>query len=108
MGRFVGVDFGLKRIGLAISDPSGKLATPLCTVEGGVQAVCIALEARKKEIDALVVGLPLLLNGQEGDMAKAALQFGEKLKTAFGKPVYFVDERMTSKAMERGLSEMNL
>jgi putative holliday junction resolvase len=70
--------------------------------------VCKALEGRKKEIDALVIGLPLLLNGKEGDMAKAALQFGEKLKVAFEKPVHFVDERMTSKAAEQGLREMDL
>lgn len=108
MSRIVGIDYGRKRIGIALSDPSGKLALPLCTVDGKIDAVCQALASRKKEISEIVVGLPLLLNGQEGDMAKEVRGFGQKLEAALQIQVTFIDERLTSKMAEQGLREFDM
>ena len=72
MGRIAAIDFGLKRIGLAVSDPGRVIAFPVATVEGGKKAIDnirAALGAKLKEVDLILIGLPLLMSGKEGEMA---------------------------------------
>jgi len=107
--RIAAIDFGLKRIGLAISDLGQKIAFPLETVEGGKEAIANIQKALKEhEIEKILVGLPLLLNGQEGEMAMVVKMFAQKLEHAFHLPVEYIDERLTSRMAQNLLKEIHL
>lgn len=108
MTRYLGVDCGSKRVGLAISDPGGILASPL-EVVGRDEAVHRVTElVREFGIGGLVVGLPTGLSGSEGRSAEDARALGTELATATGLPVAFVDERFTSRLAERSLLETGM
>lgn len=97
-GRRVGVDVGDVRIGVAVSDPDGMLATPLETVSAGPDAVA-RLAAIVAEHDALecVVGLPLSLSGREGPAATKVREFAAVLAEAIDPvPLRLVDERLST------------
>jgi len=106
-GRVLGIDFGRKRIGLALSDSLRMVATPLETVDGESQKK--ATRRIRELLDEhtaseIVVGLPLHMNGDVGELAEAATAFGEKLgKQVPGLVVHMWDERMTSMEAERAL-----
>jgi putative Holliday junction resolvase len=106
-GRVLGIDFGRKRVGLALSDPLRMVATPLETVDGESQKKAtrrIRELLAEHEVSEIVVGLPLHMNGDRGDLAEAATAFGEKLgKQVPGLAVHMWDERMTSLEAERAL-----
>jgi putative Holliday junction resolvase len=112
VSRILAVDYGERRIGLALSDPTRTIATPLPTMKRKrgkrppVQA--IADLAGANEVTALVVGLPLTLEGTESDWTQEVRAFGEKLAARAGLPVAFVDERMTSVAAERAVRGLGL
>lgn len=104
MSRVLALDHGEARCGVAISDPTGELATPLAAVDRpdtrrGIGA--IAALVREREADLIVVGLPLTLAGEEGGQAAAARAFAEKLQAAVGVPVELHDERLTTKMADR-------
>ena len=109
--RIAAIDYGLKRIGIALSDARGTMAFPLLTVEGGRKAVSNvmkALENKKEEIARVIVGHPLLMNGREGDMALASRKFAEELQAAFSIEVVLWDERLSSAQADRNLRELSL
>ncbi len=110
MGRVVGIDPGAARIGIAISDDARSIAFPRETVRasgGWAEAAERVREAlADEEVALLVVGLPLRLDGTEGEAARRARGFGEALRTVFDVDVVFWDERLTTVAAERSLSEM--
>jgi putative pre-16S rRNA nuclease len=109
MPRIAAIDFGLKRIGIAISDDRKKLALPLATVEGGKKAVAntvAALAQKRKEIEKILVGLPLLMSGQRGEMAKEVEAFAKALEAAIEIPVELCDERLSSKMADQGMREL--
>ncbi len=112
MARVLGVDYGERRIGLAVSDPSRTIAQPLPTLtrragkRPPVQAV--ADLARAWQVEAVVVGLPLTLQGDESDWTREARSFGEKVGERAGLPVHFLDERMTSVRAERAVRSLGL
>lgn len=109
--RIAAIDYGLKRIGIALSDAGGRMAFPLLTVEGGRKAVANvikALENKKEEIIRVIVGHPLLMNGREGDMALASRKFAEELQAAFSIEVVLWDERLSSAQADRNLRELSL
>ncbi len=110
--RILGVDFGEKRIGLAVSDPTGTIATPLETVKrrSGKRPPLqqIADTARELHVSRVVVGLPLELSGVENDWCVEVRQMGTKLADKLGVPVSFVDERMTSVRAERAIRAVGL
>jgi putative holliday junction resolvase len=106
-GRRVGIDVGDVRIGVAVSDPDGMLATPLETVAAGREAVG-RLAAIVEEHDALecVVGLPLSLSGREGPAAVKVRAFAAGLRDAIAPvPVRLVDERMSTMTADGQLRE---
>jgi putative Holliday junction resolvase len=94
------VDWGAKRFGLAISDPLGMIAQPLTTLTRRPRqrppVGAIAALAAEHGVTAIVVGLPLTMDGEEGDAARAARDLGEALAARTRLPVHFVDERMTT------------
>ena len=97
--RVLAIDYGRRRIGLAISDPTGTIATGLPTLEikGSSDAVRRIAAARTElEYDRIVIGLPLRTSGEAGEMAGEVLSFAEKLRAATGVPVQTIDERFTS------------
>jgi putative holliday junction resolvase len=103
--RALGVDFGEKRIGVAVSDETGTLASPLPTVRRrqGKRPPLRALEeiGRAYGVEALVFGLPLELSGEESEWTGEVRRVAEALAGRLGVPVHFVDERMTSVRAER-------
>ncbi len=105
MARALGIDFGEKRIGLAISDPSGRLAVPLETLERKNDRAALAELTRLIEaegVERVVVGEPRNLDGSRGPAAERAAGFAGKLARATGLPCELVDESLTSvEAAER-------
>jgi len=102
------VDWGERRIGLAVSDPGGIIATPLptLTVRGRDEAlVSVSTVARDQEAERLVVGLPLLMSGERGEAASAAEAFAADLRERTGLRVDLYDERLTSALSARRLQE---
>jgi putative holliday junction resolvase len=100
-GRRLGIDVGSVRIGIAVCDPSGVLATPLCTVPrdptgGGADLRTIADLVAGHEVVGIVVGLPRTLADREGPAAAAAREFAAALTPAVGVPIEFADERLTT------------
>jgi putative Holliday junction resolvase len=97
--RILAIDYGRKRIGLAISDPLGITAQPLAPiVEDSPEKVLRHLEKIVKEIEVeeVVVGLPLQLDGTEGLAAKEVKRFAETLSKTISVPVHLIDERLTT------------
>jgi len=106
--RILAVDWGERRIGLAVSDDLGILATGLPTLEirGEAEAVArVADTIRTVEADSVVVGLPLTLKGERGEAARAAEHFAELLRRATPVVVSLYDERLTSALAERRMRE---
>lgn len=103
--RALGIDFGERRIGLAISDPAGRLAVPLQTIERETDRKAIgkiAEIAGREGVGRLVVGEPVGLDGERGPAARRARAFAERLKARTGLPLELVDEALTSvEARER-------
>lgn len=104
-GRALGVDVGERRIGVALSDPTRTLASPLATLtrRRGKRAPLgeLAELAAAHGVAQLVVGLPLDLSGHETEWTREVRSLGEALSRRTGLPVDFVDERMTSVRAER-------
>jgi putative Holliday junction resolvase len=100
------VDPGSKRVGLALSDPTGTIAQALATIPAEPAATLpsrLAEIARLQEAERIVVGLPLRLDGTHGPEAAAARRLAHGLGQASGLPVEMVDERLTTAAAERSL-----
>jgi putative pre-16S rRNA nuclease len=110
--RALGVDFGEKRIGLAVSDPTSTVATPLETLRrraGKRPPIARLAEiARQLEVGHIVVGLPLGLDGQENSWCAEVRAMGGKLGERLDLDVSFVDERMTSVRAERAVRGIGL
>jgi len=110
--RVLGIDYGTRRVGLAISDPSGMIAQPLPALvrRAGKRPPVqrIAELALANDASAIVVGLPLAASGEEDDWTREVREFGEKLGERTGLPVHFVDERMTSARAERVVRSLGL
>jgi putative pre-16S rRNA nuclease len=97
--RLLGLDLGTRRIGLAVSDELGLLAHGLAVVmrHGGQRDLeAIARVVRQEEVAGVVIGLPLNMNGSEGEAAARARRFGAALGAHLGLPVYLWDERLTT------------
>ncbi|MBW3629877.1 MAG: Holliday junction resolvase RuvX [Gemmatimonadetes bacterium] len=112
MGRLLSLDYGAKRIGVALSDPTGTIASPLDTLTRREGKRPPWPEIRRlveeNEVTGFVVGLPLDLSGEEGEWASEVRGFGAELTRRFGLPVDWVDERMTSVLAERAVRSVGL
>ncbi|MEA2377668.1 MAG: putative pre6S rRNA nuclease [Thermoleophilaceae bacterium] len=104
MARILALDHGSARCGCAISDPSGTLATPVAAVDRPDSKKGLAALARlveEKGVERVVVGLPLTLQGEQGDQALAARALAERLERRLNVPVELHDERLTTRLAER-------
>ena len=102
--RVLGIDFGTVRIGLALSDQEAKIAMPFKVVDakGAVPEILRIIE--EEYVGTIVVGLPLNMDGSEGQSAVAARAFAESLDRS-GIPVYMFDERLTTVSAQRSMRE---
>ena len=112
MGRVLAVDYGERRIGLAMSDPTATIAQPLPTLirrAGKRPPVSKILDViTANEIEAIVVGLPLALSGDDTDWTRDVREFAQTVQTRSGVTVDLFDERMTSVRAERAVRELGL
>jgi putative Holliday junction resolvase len=101
----VGLDLGSRRIGVAVSDPSGTIATPHSVIERsgdtGLDHPAIAALVIEVEAERVVVGLPVSMNGSMGPAARAATAEADALATVLPVPVETFDERLTTVAADR-------
>lgn len=108
MSRVLGVDLGSRRIGVAVSDPTGTVATPLATIPHRSlreDAAQVARLGRDHLAERIVVGLPRRLDGTVGTAARRAQAFVRALKQLTEIPVVLWDERLSTVAAERALLE---
>jgi putative holliday junction resolvase len=108
-GVWLGVDVGTVRVGVARSDPSGILATPVTTLRrdpaGNTDIAELAALVREYEAVGVVVGLPRTLRGREGSSAEMARRYAELLAAQTEVPVRHVDERLTTLSAQRKLRD---
>jgi putative Holliday junction resolvase len=109
--RILGLDVGERRIGVALSDASASLATPLTTIGAVPLAQAVERIGRlcaEHGAVAVVIGLPLTLRGEVGPQAQAVQRFAEVLGQAVDLPIHFFDERLTTAAADQMLREMGV
>jgi putative Holliday junction resolvase len=98
--RVLALDYGRARTGVAVSDPTGTIASPVGVVEGG-DVARIAELVRQHGVDRIVVGMPLTLRGEHGGQARETERFIEALAAATDVPVVPFDERFTTNLAEQ-------
>lgn len=110
-GRLLAIDFGVRRLGFAISTPEQSIASPLETmsrINAAVDAARIRTLLEEYRVAGVVVGLPLHVGGEEGESASKARDFGAWVKQATGLPVDFWDERYSSAVADDWMLEADL
>lgn len=112
MGRILAIDYGERRVGVAISDPTATIAQPLTVIRRRPRkrppVHALAELAAELDVDHIVVGLPLTLAGDDSDWTREVREFGAKLAARTGIGVSFADERLTSVAAERAVRSIGL
>jgi putative Holliday junction resolvase len=105
--RILGLDPGERRVGVALSDPTGTIASPHSVIDRRSVEVAEAVRmlCDEHDVEQIVVGLPTGLSGVEGPSAKAARAVGDALAEATGLPVEYQDERFTTVTAEAALLE---
>jgi len=109
--RLLGLDVGSKTIGMALSDVTRSVATPYDTIRRGkftADAKTIREVVEKNQVGALVIGLPLNLDGSEGPRAQSTRAFARNLAAHVEVPMVFWDERLSTAAVERHLIEADV
>ncbi|MGQ9548188.1 MAG: Holliday junction resolvase RuvX [Roseiflexus sp.] len=110
-GRVMALDVGERRIGVALSDPTRTLASPLTTIRALPRSTAlkrILTLIRDYEVTALVIGLPLTMNGDVGSQATLVQRFVDELRPLIDVPIFFVDERLTTVAAERMMIDLKI
>jgi putative Holliday junction resolvase len=103
--RYLAIDYGTKRTGLAICDPAETIVSPLAVLEGQKELLKkIADVVKANGVEAIVLGLPLNMDDSEGSQAKLVLKFADQLKEHLDIPIHFQDERLSSFGAEDKLA----
>jgi putative Holliday junction resolvase len=103
--RYLAIDYGIKRTGLAICDPAETVASPLAVIAGQkdlLQKIKEVVEA--ENVEEIVLGLPLNMDDTAGPQAKLVLEFGEQLEKVLETPVHYQDERLSTFGAEEKLA----
>ena len=111
MSSLMGLDFGTKTIGVAISDRLQTVATPRETIKRkkfGLDADAIERLIAENEISGIILGLPMNMDGSEGPRAQSTRAFARNLAGRIGVPMFFWDERLSTVAAERALLEADM
>ncbi len=109
--RILGIDYGEKRVGLAISSPVGHIAQGLPTIvrmDGTDYLEELAVLIKEKGVGEIVIGLPKNMNDTIGEKAEEVLGLVETLKSKFNLPVHTVDERLTTVRAHRAMTEAKM
>jgi putative Holliday junction resolvase len=107
--KILALDYGRARTGVAVSDPTGTIARPLCVVEraeSGDGLARLAALIGEHEVERVVVGLPLTLRGERGEQARETERFVEALNDVTKVPVVTFDERFTTVLAEQAPADM--
>ena len=110
MGRVLGIDYGDSRIGLAMSDPIKIIASPFKTIRNEGNEKCLQVFQsliKEKDVEAIVVGLPMGLKGQETAQTKKVREF-VNLLYALKLPIHLEDERLSSVSAEKSMIQQNI
>ena len=110
MGRVLGIDYGDSRIGLAMSDPLKIIASPFKTIRNEGNEKCLQVFQsliKEKDVEAIVVGLPMGLKGQETVQTKKVREFADLLY-ALKLPIHLEDERLSSVSAEKSMIQQNI
>ena len=110
MGRVLGIDYGDSRIGLAMSDPLKIIASPYKTIRNEGNEKCLQVFQsliKEKDVEAIVVGLPMGLKGQETVQTKKVREFANLLY-ALKLPIHLEDERLSSVSAEKSMIQQNI
>jgi putative Holliday junction resolvase len=103
--RYLAIDYGTKRTGLAICDSGETIASPLTVIQGQKELLKkIAEVVETENVEAVVLGLPLNMTGSESAQTKLVFKFAEQLKDYLHIPVHFQDERLSSFSAEEKLT----
>ena len=107
--RYLAIDYGTRRTGLAICDPNETIVSPL-TVLQSEQTLSekIGQIVKDESVEAIVLGLPLNMDGSEGPQIQLVLKFADQLQARLTIPVYLQDERLSSFGAEEKLAPANL
>ena len=106
MGRIIAIDYGRKRVGLAVTDPGRIIATGLDTVAAGDVIDYLGKYIGENDVDLFVIGMPLQMNGTASESQKYILPFIGRLRQAFPSiPIETADERFTSVLAKRAILE---
>lgn len=98
MGRILAIDYGKKRVGLAVTDPMQMIASPLTTIAANEIEPFLTDYLQKEEVDEFVIGYPVQMNNKPSESVKYIDPFLKRLQKLFpDKPVHLLDERFTSK-----------
>ena len=109
MGRIIGIDYGRKRIGVAVTDPLQIIASPLLTVSPNDIESFLIEYIKKEPVDEFVVGYPVQMNNLPSESVKYIDPFLKRLKKLFpDKPVHLIDERFTSKIAQRTIIDSGI
>lgn len=111
MSRFLGIDYGTVRIGLALSDPTGTLASPLPFLENqSLQQVTTSLSEliQTHQIEGLIIGLPRNMDGTYGPSAQKVREFIAQIQNSISLPITPIDERLTTAQASKQLSGIGL
>lgn len=112
MSCYLGIDYGGKRIGLAVSDAGGQIASPFKTVPAtgrlALDADAVISSGSDYDVAAFVIGLPLNMDGTEGPQAQVTRKFGTVLAERSGLPVLYWDERLSTVAADELMSHTHL
>lgn len=110
--KYLGIDYGEKRIGIAVSDPEAKIAFPLKTVSAGSEKNAIqelAVLIRKEKINKIIMGLPRAADGNDTPISLKVRAFAHKLHEELMLPVEFENELLTSRLAEQaGVKKQNI
>ena len=106
MGRFLAIDYGSKRVGLAMSDPTKKIAKAYKTITNDsldALLLCIKNEIKINSVEKIILGLPIGMNGKNTSQTELVLKFNDILKNFLSIPVVLEDERLTSLHAKKSL-----
>jgi len=107
--RYLAIDYGTKRTGLAICDPTETIVSPLAVIKTGKNLLDKILEVvNSEDVGAIVLGLPLNMDNSQGPQAKLVLKFAEKLRKCLQIPIHLQDERLSSFEAEEKLLSANM
>lgn len=112
--KYLGLDYGSKTVGVAVSDPGGTVVRELEIIrrdsEKRLRRTCARIEeiVSEEEVDVIVIGLPLNMDGSSGERAEKAKLFGEMVSRRTGLPVRFQDERLTTEEADEIMMRENI